>query len=304
MNLNHLAIFQAVAVCQSVSAAARQLHISQSAVSKQLGDFEQCLGVQLFDRRPRGMQATEAGRLLLGYANRLFAIEAEAEAALGDLHAQRRGRLSIGASRTLGGYLLPPLLAAFRRRHPGVELSLRVENTQAIEDKLIAGEIDIGFSEGVMGNAQLSYAEFADDELVLIAAPGHVIAGQAGISLSRLAQLPLLMHETGSGTRAVTERALQARGLNLRPAMTLASTEAIKHTVATGVAVAILSTYAVRTDVAAGRLQVVPVRGLRIRRPLYRVQLRNAWSSPALTAFLATLAEHPDTAAGALRTPA
>lgn len=296
MNLNHLAIFRAVAVCQSVSAAARQLHISQSAVSKQLGEFEQRLGVQLFDRRPRGMRPTEAGRLLLGYANRLFAVRDEAEAALGDLQAQRRGRLTIGASRTLGGYLLPPLLAAFRERHPGVELSLQVENTQTIEDKLIAGEIDIGFSEGVMGNAQLSYSDFAYDELVLIAAPGHAVAGQGSIPLSRLAQLPLLMHETGSGTRAVTELALQARGLSLRPAMTLASTEAIKHTVATGIAVAILSTFAVRSDVAAGRLRVVPVKGLRIRRPLYRVQLRNTWSSPALSAFLATLAEHPETA--------
>lgn len=294
MNLNHLAIFQAVASCQSVSAAARQLHISQSAVSKQLGDFEQHLGVQLFERRPRGMRITEAGRLLQGYANRLFAIEAEAEAALGDLHARRRGRLVIGASRTLGGYLLPPLLAAFRERHPGVELSLQVENTQTIEDKLIAGEIDIGFSEGVMGNRHLSYTEFADDELVLIAAPGHAITQQGSLSLARLGRLPLLMHEPGSGTRAVTERALQARGLSPRPVMTLASTEAIKQTVATGIAVAILSTYAVRSDVAAGRVCVVPVKGLCIRRPLYRVQLRDAWSSPALSAFLATVAEHPE----------
>jgi DNA-binding transcriptional LysR family regulator len=293
MNLNHLAIFRAVAVCQSVSAAARSLHITQSAVSKQLGEFEQRLGVQLFDRRPRGMQPTEAGRLLLGYAQRLFAIEAEAEAALGDLHAQRRGRLALGASRTLGGYLLPPLLAAYRERYPGVELSLRVENTQAIEDKLVAGEIDIGFSEGIIGNPQLSYAAFARDELVLVAAPGHAVAGEGAIALSRLAQLPLLLHEPGSGTRAVTERALEAKGLSLRPAMTLASTEAIKQTVAAGTTVAILSTLAVRADVAAGRLRVIPLRGLRIHRPLYRVQLRHAWNSPALSAFLGLLEEHP-----------
>ncbi|NGY03461.1 LysR family transcriptional regulator [Solimonas terrae] len=286
MNLNHLAIFQAVAAGSSVSAGARRLNISQSAVSKQLAEFERSVGVSLFHRLPRGMRLTEAGRVLLGFANRLFAIEAEAELALRDLRQLARGRIAIGASRTIGAYMLPQVLAAFREQHPGVELALQVENTQAIEDKLVAGEIDIGFAEGIVRSDVLDYQVFAQDELVLIAAPHHQAAGAAALSLQQLAKLPLLMHEPGSGTRAVTERALLSKKLDVRPAMTLASTEAIKHTVATGVGLAILSALAVQTELRARTLVVVPVKDLRIRRPLYRVQLKNIWPSPSLEAFL------------------
>jgi len=286
MNLNHLAIFQAVANANSVSGGAEALHISQSAVSRQLADFERALGVRLFERLPRGMRLTEAGRVLLGYANRLFAIEAEAEQALRDLRQVARGRIAIGASRTIGAYVLPQVLAAYRHDYPAVDLSLQVENTQAIEDKLIAGEIDIGFAEGIVRSDVLDYRVFAQDELVVIASPKHPAAKNGPLTLGDLASLPLLMHETGSGTRAVTERALSAKGITVRPAMTLASTEALKHTVATGVGIAILSALAVRTELKARTLRVVPVRGLRIERPLYRVQLKKSWPSPALEAFL------------------
>jgi len=289
MNLNHLAIFHAVAANASVSAGARRLHISQSAVSKQLGEFEQTLGVTLFDRLPRGVRLTEAGRLLVGYANRLFAIEAEAEEALGDLRTLKRGRLSIGASRTIGAYLLPDVLARFRRSHPEVELALQVDNTRAIETKLVAGEIDVGFTEGVVDNEFLQYRVFAQDELVVIAAPAHAAVAAAPLTPAALTRYPLLMHEVGSGTRAVTERMFADRNLAVRPAMTLASSEAIKQTVATGVGLALMSSAAIRTEVDAGTLVTVPFKGLRLKRDLFLLQLKTASISPSLEAFLALL---------------
>jgi len=289
MNLNHLSIFQAVAVADSISRGAEQLHISQSAVSKQLADFEQALGVKLFDRLPRGVRLTEPGRLLLGYANRLFAIEAEAERALVDLRQLVRGRIIIGASRTIGSYLLPERLAAFRRQHPGVELELQVDNTNTIERRLVGGEIDLGFTEGVVNDAQLNYAIFAQDELVLIAHPAHAAVLQSPLSVGDLENFPMLMHEIGSGTREVTEIALANRKVRIRPAMTLASTEAIKQTVAAGAGLAFLSALSIQTELDAGRLVVVPVKALRIRRPLYQVRLRTATPGPSLQAFLDAL---------------
>lgn len=289
MNLNHLAIFHAVALCSSVSGAAGRLHISQSAVSKQLGEFERALGLVLFDRLPRGVRLTEAGRLLQGYANRLFALEAEAEQALGDLQQLARGRIAIGASRTIGGYLLPAILARFRQSYPDVELSLRVDNTASIEAKLLAGEIDLGFTEGTVGSSYIDYRIFAQDELVLIAAPTHPAVARAPLPIGALRQYALLMHEPGSGTRAVTERALAAKRVSVQPAMTLASSEAIKQTVATGIGIAFISAAAVRTELAAGVLTTVAVRGLQIRRALYRLQLRTASCAPALEAFLRLL---------------
>ncbi|PTU30173.1 LysR family transcriptional regulator [Stenotrophobium rhamnosiphilum] len=289
MNLNHLSIFHAVASCKSISGGAQRLHISQSAVSKQLGEFERTLGVTLFDRLPRGVRITEAGKLLQGYANRLFALEAEAEEAIGDLQKHIRGRITIGASRTIGGYLLPAILANYRQQYPGVELSLQVENSNTIENRLIAGEIDIGFAEGIVGSDLLEYHVFANDELVLIAAPKHPITKHSPVPLATMMQYPILMHEVGSGTRAVTERAFATKKLTLRPSMTLASTEALKQTVATGAGIAVLSAFAIKTEVAAKTLAVVPIKGLSIQRPLYRVQLKSSWASPALTAFVGLL---------------
>lgn len=293
MNLNHLSIFQAVAASGSISGGAQRLHVSQSAVSKQLAEFERAQGMALFDRLPRGVRLTEAGRLLLGYANRLFSIEAEAEQSLHDLRRLVRGRIAIGASRTIGAYLVPGLLAEFHRRYPDVEISLHVENTKAIETKLLAGEIDLGFAEGVVRSDFLRYEVFAQDELVLIAAPGHPAAARRRLPLTALAGYPLLMHEVGSGTRAVTESVLAEHGIESRPQMTLASTEALKQTVATGVGLAILSSLAVRTEIEAGTLVTVPVKGLHIRRPLYLVQLDNASPGPSLEAFLALLKNAP-----------
>jgi DNA-binding transcriptional LysR family regulator len=291
MNLNHLSIFQAVAASGSVSAGAQRLQISQSAVSKQLGEFEHALGVTLFERLPRGVRLTEAGRLLQGHANNLVALEAEAESAIRDLKLGVRGRLRIGASRTVGAYLMPALLARFRRRHPDVEIFLQVDSTGAIEQRLIASDLDIGFTEGIVGSELLDYQVFDRDELVLIAAPGHPVTRTDPAPLASVVQHALLMHEVGSGTRAVTEKAFSSRRIALRPSMTLASTEAIKHTVATGVGIAVLSISAVRTELAAGTLKVVRMKGLKIERPLYRIQRKGVWSSPSLQALIEMLGE-------------
>ncbi len=292
MNLNHLAIFHAVALTGGVGTGAARLHISQSAVSKQLADFENHLGATLFDRLPRGVRLTEAGKLLLGYANRIFSLETEAEQVLGDLHALRRGRVSIGASRTIGGYLLPAILAQFNRLHPDIELTLEVANTAAIQTMLIDGAIDVGFTEGLSRSEALEFSVMAEDELVLIAAPGAQPAG--ALAVSALHDLPLLMREPGSGTRAVMEQALATHGVVPRSAMTLASTEAIKRMVAAGMGYAFVSALAVSTEVQAGLLTIVPIKGLRIRRPLHRLELKGSWTSPAVTAFLQFMCQNAD----------
>ncbi len=326
MNLNHLAIFHAVALTGGVGSGAARLHISQSAVSKQLADFENHLGAVLFDRLPRGVRLTEAGRLLLGYANRIFSLETEAEQVLGDLHALRRGRVSIGASRTIGGYLLPAILAQFNRLHPDIELTLEVANTAAIQTMLIDGAIDVGFTEGLSRSEALEFSVMAEDELVLIAAPGAELAlarahasmpadtaakksartpastrvratarkPAAALAVSALHGLPLLMREPGSGTRAVMEQALATHGVVPRSAMTLASTEAIKRMVAAGMGYAFVSALAVSTEVEMGLLTIVPIKGLRIRRPLHQLELKGSWTSPAVTAFLQFMCQNAD----------
>jgi DNA-binding transcriptional LysR family regulator len=289
MNLNHLAIFHAVAQAGSMTLGAERLDISQPAVSKQVQDLERALGVHLFDRIGRRVHLSQAGEILADYARRLFALAHEAEEAMADVRAAGRGRLAIGASTTIGTYLLPGVLAEFWRRHPRVELLVQIENTEQVHRRLAGHELDVGLTEGFVEEGELAAEVFHQDELVMIAAPGHRLAGQARVALSAVREEPFILREPGSGTRAVEERALARLKLPVRVVMALGSTEAIKRVVAEGVGLAIVSRLAVAAECAAGTLAVLPVAGLRIERPLHLVRRRGRRDGPALQAFCAVL---------------
>lgn len=291
MNLNHLSIFYAVAEESGVSKGAERLHISQPAVSKQLAEFERAMGTLLFDRLPKGVRLTEAGRLLHGYARRLFAIEAEAERALRELRGVERGRLAVGASTTIGAYVLPSVLAAFHRAYPGVEIHLEIGNTDAIQEALEKGAIDLGFTEGAPPSENVEAIVFLEDELVAIAAPEYArrLLADGPLTIERLCEEPFLVRESGSGTRAVIEEALRQRELVARPAMTLGNTEAIKRVVVGGGGVALISRLTIREEEAQNRLVVLPLSDFTLRRPLRRLQMRGHQASASVRAFVKIL---------------
>jgi DNA-binding transcriptional LysR family regulator len=291
MNLNHLAIFQAAAEEGGISRGAARLHISQPAVSKQVRALERSLGVTLFDRVPKGVRLTEAGELLAGYARRLFAVESAAEHALGELRGLERGRLAVGASTTIGVYLLPEVLAAFHRRYPAVDVRLEIGNTDAIQEMLLANQLDVGLTEGFVEMEGLEARVFREDDLVAIAPPGHPLLARAGVTAAELCAEPLIVREAGSGTRAVVERAFAALGLVVRPAMSLGSTEAIKRAVMAGAGVAVVSRLALAVEIESGRLEVVPVDSLPIPRSLHLLRAAHRHQGAATRAFLELLAD-------------
>lgn len=296
MNLNHLAIFHAVAEEGGISRAAERLHISQPAVSKQLREFEQYLGMVLFDRLPKGVRLTEAGTVLALYAKRLFAVEAAATRAMRELADVHSGSLALGASTTIGGYLLPSVLAAYHRAHPAVQVSLEIANTEQTQQKLLNDELDLGFTEGFVENPDLEASVFFQDDLVAVAPPEHPVLQRHPICVASLAEEPWILREPGSGTRAVVERAFAGRGLNLASAMSLGSTEAIKGAVAAGAGMAWVSRLTVERELEVGSLVVVPITDLAIQRPLHCVSLRNKHRSPAVEAFLEVLKAYLTTA--------
>jgi DNA-binding transcriptional LysR family regulator len=291
MNLNHLAIFHAVAQTGSMTVGAERLDISQPAVSKQVQELESALGVHLFDRIGRRVRLSQPGEILADYARRLFALAQEAEAAMADVRTVGRGRLVVGASQTIGTYLLPGVVAAFWRRHPRVELLVEIENTEQVHRRLLGLELDVGLTEGFVEEGELAAEVFHRDELVVIAAPGHRLAGNSRVPVSALQAEPFILREPGSGTRAVEERALARLKLPVRTAMVLGSTEAIKRVVIEGVGLAIVSRLAVHAECAAGTLVVLPVAGLPIERPLHLVRRKGRRDGPALQAFCGVLGE-------------
>jgi DNA-binding transcriptional LysR family regulator len=291
MNLNHLAIFHAVAQTGSMTLGAESLDISQPAVSKQVQELESSLHVHLFDRIGRRVRLTQAGEILADYARRLFAVAHEAEEAMADVRTVGRGKLVIGASTTIGTYLLPAVVAEFWRRHPKVELLVQIENTEQVHRRLAGHELDVGLTEGFVEEEELEAETFHKDELVVIASASHRLAGKAPVLLSTVRAEPFILREAGSGTRAVEERALARLKLPVRMALALGSTEAIKRVVAEGVGLAIVSRLAVRAECAAGTLAILPVAGLRMERPLHLVRRKGRRDGPALQAFCGILRE-------------
>jgi len=286
MNLNHLRVFASVAEHGSLTRAARALQVSQPAISKQLGDLEQDVGALLVDRLPRGVRLTAAGEVLFAHAQRILQSERAAQTELRELAELEAGRLSIGASTTIGSYFVPSLFGDLHRAHPRVQLELRIANTEAIQEAVLANRLDLGLTEGFVASDALSVERLAVDELIAIAAPGHAVLKRAPLLARALEQLPLLMREPGSGSRAVVEAALLDRGLRVQPIMSLGSTEALKNAVLHELGIAIVSRLTVEYELRTGRLAELAISDLRIRRDLHLVTLHGKRNSPAATAFI------------------
>jgi DNA-binding transcriptional LysR family regulator len=289
VDLHKLRTFAVVADQGNITRAARKLSTSQPAVSKQLSELEEALGTALFHRLPRGVRLTEAGQILLRHAGRIFAAENAAESELAELSGLTRGRLSIGASTTIGSYLLPAVFSAFYREHPHVKLDLQIANTSVIQALVLDDQLDLGLTEGFAGRAELAAEVVHYDEMLVIAAPGHPLSRRRDVQARELEGFAFISRERGSGTRDVIEAALGQLGVELTPVMALGSTEAIKNVVAGGVGLAVVSGLAVERELSSGRLVSIDVKDLTVRRPLHMVRLSGKRETPAVEAFIRIL---------------
>ncbi len=285
MNRNHLALFRAVAEHGNITAAAHALRISQPAVSSQLASFERALKTKLLDRLPRGVRLTPVGRVLFEYAQRIGQLEQEAQQAVVDHLGLRQGRLAVGASTSIGSYFLPERMGRMARRFPGLQLSLKISNTESIQRDLADGTLDVGLTEGFASHEAFEISVFREDELKLIAPAGHELVGREKVELADLTAFPLLAREPGSGTRAVLERELARQGMDFKPAMSLGSSEALKRAVAAGLGLAWISELTLDLELSAGPLRTVELTDLTIRRPLHRLLPLGREVSPSVKAF-------------------
>jgi LysR family transcriptional regulator, transcriptional activator of the cysJI operon len=260
-----LKVFRSVAKHLSFRKAAEHLFITQPAVTLQIKALESELGVRLFDRRAGRIALTEHGSILLGYANKIAAIAAEAEQQLSDEH-DLVGKFTLGVSTTIAQYVLPHLLATFLSENPRVRLSLRSGNTHDIVQLLLEEKIPVGLIEGPAREKGVHTKAFMQDELVLVAARNFAFDH---ISPERLREFTLLMREQGSGTRQVVETALRKSGVRLKEitkVIDLDSTEAIKSAVQIGLGVGFVSRWAIFKELELGILKVVNLSGVKIKR--------------------------------------
>lgn len=282
MTIRHLELFRAVCEAGGVSAAARELGVSQPSVSQAVRDLELHFGVALFDRDGRRMRLTEQGARLLSHARDVLERLDGLERAMGDAAGVETLRLA--SSITCGTCHLPRLLSRLAREAPQVRPLVRVEDSRAVERDVAFGEADLGLIEGLVHEKDLEAAAFAHDELVVVGPPTR--AGER-LTPAGLADERLLLRERGSGVRELLEAALTERGLATSPVWESVSTEALKAAVASGLGVSVLPASLVEREVAAGQLAVLAVDGLELRRDLLVVRHRRRSVAPAMAAFLA-----------------
>lgn len=291
INLHHLRLFTTIVDEGGFTRAARALRLSQPAISKSLNELERQLHVALLDRSGKSLVLTDAGRVLYTRASELFGVERVAERELRELRGLKRGLLRVAASTTIATYLLPPYLGRFHLRHPRVRIRTTSANTRAVLRALLESRVDVALVEGPVSDARVEVIPWLDDELVVISPPDHPLLSLPHVDVATVAQQQFLVREPGSGTREVSERALGLHGVRLTKTMRVGGTEAIKQAVAAGLGLAIVSRAAAADQLALGKIAILPVDGLVIRRTFTRLELRGRTSSGAARELKLLLAE-------------
>jgi len=291
MNFNQLKIFYAVARKKSFTMAAKELFLTQPAVTIQIQKMEANYGTKLFDRVGKKISLTEPGKILLLYAEKILILLAQADEALIDVKMLKSGKLTIGASATVGSYYLPKIFAVFGKKYPGIEIEMNVTNSYIVVEDVLAFKNDLGFVGRLHHLERLVVIPFLQEELVLIVPPDHPFAHEEGVSLRDLAGQPFIAREVGSATRELLEEKVGRKGISLKVAMDLASNEAIKKAVENGLGISIISRYVVQKEVDQGLLRMVPFAKEKIMRKFFIIYHEDKYLSSTLRAFLKIASE-------------
>lgn len=282
MTLEQLRIFVAVAEREHMTRAAAAVGVTQSAASAAIAALEARHAVKLFHRVGRGIELTEVGRFFLGEARAVLARAAEAEVALGDHAGLKRGHLRLVASQTIAAYWLPVRLAAFHRRHPAIELSVAIANSEGAARSVREGDAELGFIEGVVDDPALARWPVGEDRMLLVRdTPADAITN------AWLRTAPWVMREPGSGTRSTFEAAIRDRGLDpaaLNVVLTLPSNESVLAAVRAGVGSAVLSQLVVASLLESRALFALPF--TLAARPFHALRQKERYRSKAADALL------------------
>jgi len=289
MNLDQLRILQAVAQSRSFTRAAEIVHLTQPGISKHVKQMEEYFGVPLFDRSGRKATLTEAGAVLYAATQEIMSTMDGAERRIDDLKGLRGGKLRLGSSFPIGVYVLPPLLAAFRKQHPAVEITLEIRLSEAVETKLLANEFDLGLVSHDTRDSRLVARPFMRDELVVIVPLEHAWASKRLIRLKALATETFIVAAQGAGTRAVVEERLAEQGITLPRIMEFGNREGVKHAVEAGLGVSVQARTVVEREIAAGSLHAVRLSGVDKSIRFFYVSRRNSHLTYAAKALIALL---------------
>jgi DNA-binding transcriptional LysR family regulator len=286
-----LAAFMAVVEQKGFSRAGLVLHMTQPAVSQHVQALERELGTRLLERSNRLLHLTPAGVIVYDHARQILEIEERMRRYVSDLTNEASGSLSIGASHTIGEFMLPIVLAALQRRYPLVTPTVTIANTQHVAELVGTRRLDLGLVEGELELPQVQTFPLFEDRLTMVAPPGHCLAGCRAVAPASIAGATWLVREMGSGTRAASDAYMADHKLTSVMRLEFGSTQMIKEAIAAGMGISLLSRWATRREVSQGVLVELPVEDTPRVRRFSALMLRSRFRTGALEVFKRLLDE-------------
>jgi DNA-binding transcriptional LysR family regulator len=292
MDVRDLQVFLSVSKHLNYTRAGEEINLSQPSVSVRIHQLESELRVKLFEQLGKKVVLTDAGQLLVPYANRVIAAVDDAHHAIDELQGLERGSLRIGASTTPGMYLVPQVVARFKRSHPKIDIHLRIKDTREVEDGVLNNEFDFGFVGGHLAAAEVSAHAWLTDELLLVVSPDHRLRNKKTVRKQDLEGESFIVRESGSATRATIVTQLQQANFELETVIEMENPESIKKAVQSGLGIAFISKFAIATELKAKTLTAIRVRNLTINRELKIVHRKDKHLSRAAVAFIEMARDH------------
>lgn len=270
--------FITVAKIKSFTRAGEILNLTQPAVSQHIKYLEEYYGVSLFKKQGKDIDLSEEGRILYEYAKKIELLHREAEGALRNRSGIHRV-YNVGASMTIGGYVLPAILAEYKRTYKNIDIILQVNNTEEIIDKLLNRKIDFALVEGKFDKKKFYHKRFKTDKLVLAVSNSHNFAQEDSVSVDEILTGTLILREKGSGTREIFEDKLSNLGYNvqaLKPYMEIGSIPAIKSLVEENLGYTIISRETIKKELKAGTIKAVTIKEMDIEREFNFVYIKDS----------------------------
>lgn len=286
MNLRALRVFKTVCETKNMTAAGQKLHMTQPAVSQTIINLENNLNVKLFERIKNGLELTYSGEVLFNYSQKIIRLLSESEEVIKQISNLKKGRLRIGASMTIGTYLLPYIINEFKNKYQELKMPLVIDNTDHIVAKILENDLDIGFVEGPFSSAEIISEFFIKDELCLVASPDYFSVNNKNIKLEDLDKEKFILREQGSGTRDIALNKLEALNIKYNIKHVLNNFEAIKKAVAANMGVSILPKLAIEREVETGELVKINIKDMEITRDFRIIYHKDKYHSLIFTHFM------------------
>jgi DNA-binding transcriptional LysR family regulator len=284
LTLRQIEVFNAVARLKNYTRAAEALHMSQPAVSMQIKQLEENVGLPLFDQVGKQIHLTDAGRYMYDYGRNMSDLLAEAEEVFEAIKGVERGSLSISVA-TTASHFATRLLAEFTKQHAGITISLDITNRQSLQKQLENNEPDLVIMGQPPEGVDVEADAFMENPLVMIAPAGHALSRQRNIPLSAIEDESFVVREQGSGTRVAIERFFARHNIQFHTGIEMTSNEAIKQAVEAGLGLGIVSIHTLELELETGRLQILDVFDFPILRHWYIMQRKGKRLSPAANEF-------------------